>query len=352
MAVEPIHPAPLSPHMPPHNNEAEQSVLGAMLVNPNAIAVVVEASPPTTSTATSHRSIYRAILALYDRGEEVDVVTLSAQLEREGALDQGRRPRLRPHAGRVRPGGGQRRLLRRDRARAERAARRSSGSATRSPSSATSTPATSPRCSTAASRRSSPSSSSAARRSSSPSREVLVRNFEHLDMLQREQGVTGVASRLRGHRPARRAASSAANLIVLAARPGVGKTSLALNMAQHIAVEGKAPVAVFSLEMSAQELGERMMCSAARVSSHKVRTGTLSGDDYAKLVQAAGELEKADDLHRRLGRPQHVRAARQGAPPREQGAARRCSSSTTCSSWWATAAPRTASRRSPTSRAR
>ena len=79
-----------------------------------------------------------------------------------------------------------------------------------------------------------------------------------------------------------------ANLIVLAARPGVGKTSLALNIAQTVAVEGKAPVAIFSLEMSAQELGERMMCSSARVSSHKVRTGSLSVDDYAKLVQAAG----------------------------------------------------------------
>jgi replicative DNA helicase len=84
------------------------------------------------------------------------------------------------------------------------------------------------------------------------------------------------------------------NLIVLAARPGVGKTSLALNIAQNVAQGGKAPVAIFSLEMSAQELGERLMCSAARVSSHKVRTGSLSGDDYAKLVQAAGELEKAD----------------------------------------------------------
>ena len=85
-----------------------------------------------------------------------------------------------------------------------------------------------------------------------------------------------------------------ANLIVLAARPGMGKTSLALNIAQNIAVQGQAPVALFSLEMSARELGERMMCSSARVSSHQVRTGSLSGDDYAKLVQAAGELEKAD----------------------------------------------------------
>jgi len=122
---------------------------------------------------------------------------------------------------------------------------------------------------------------------------VLVHNFEHLDLLQREQGVTGVASGFEGI-DQKTGGFQPANLIVLAARPGVGKTSLALNIAQNVAVDGKAAVAVFSLEMSAHELGERMMCSAARVSSHKVRTGTLSGDDYAKLVQAAGELEKAE----------------------------------------------------------
>ena len=111
--------------------------------------------------------------------------------------------------------------------------------------------------------------------------------------MQKEHGVSGVATGFEGI-DRLTGGFQKANLIVLAARPGVGKTSLALNIAQNVAVDGKAPVAIFSLEMSAQELGERMMCSSARVSSHKVRTGGLSGDDYAKLVQAAGELEKAD----------------------------------------------------------
>jgi len=120
-----------------------------------------------------------------------------------------------------------------------------------------------------------------------------VRNFEYLDAMEKERGVGGIASgfesidRLTG-------GFQRANLIVLAARPGMGKTSLALNIAQNIALHGQAAVAIFSLEMSARELGERLMCSLARVSSHKVRTGALSGDDFAKLVQAAGELEKAD----------------------------------------------------------
>jgi replicative DNA helicase len=292
VAVEPIHPAPVSPHVPPHNNEAEQSVLGAMLVNPNAIAVVLEALSPDDFYRESHRTIYRAILALYDRGEEVDVVTLSAQLEREGVLVKvGGREFVHAlaefvpaaanagyYADIVREQAVLRGLIRVGNEVAELGQ-------THPGDVASLLDLCEQKVFAIQQQRRSQEFQSI--------REVLVRNFERLDMLQREQGVTGVASGFEGI-DQKTGGFQAANLIVLAARPGVGKTSLALNIAQNVAVDGKAPVAVFSLEMSAQELGERMMCSAARVSSHKVRTGTLSGDDYAKLVHAAGELEKAE----------------------------------------------------------
>jgi replicative DNA helicase len=292
VAVEPIHPAPVSPHLPPHNNEAEQSVLGAMLVNPNAIAVVIEALGADDFYRDSHRSIYRAILTLYDRGEEVDVVTLSAQLEREGVLAKvGGREFVHTlaefvpaaanagyYADIVREQAVLRALIRVGNEVAELGYKHPGDVATLLDTCEQKVFAIQQQ------RRSQEFQSI---------KEVLVRNFEYLDMLQREQGVTGVASGFEGI-DRLTGGFQAANLIVLAARPGVGKTSLALNIAQSVAVDGKAPVAVFSLEMSAQELGERMMCSAARVSSHKVRTGTLSGDDYAKLVHAAGELEKAE----------------------------------------------------------
>ena len=290
MAVERLEQQ--TPRLAPHNVEAEQSVLGAMLVNPNAIAVVVEILTADDFYRDSHRLIYRAILTLYDRGQEVDVVTLSAQLERDGVLDKaGGRDFIHTlaefvpaaanaayYAEIVREQSVLRSLIRVGNEVAELGYQHPGD-----------VPELLDRCEQKVfaiqqQRRSQEFQSI---------KDVLVRNFEYLDMLQREQGLTGVPcgfegiDRLTG-------GFQRANLIVLAARPGVGKTSLALNMAQHIAVEGKAPVAVFSLEMSAQELGERMMCSAARVSSHKVRTGSLSGDDYAKLVQAAGELEKAE----------------------------------------------------------
>ena len=117
MAVEPIHAAPASPHLPPHNNDAEQSVLGAMLVNPNAIAVVIETlGARRLLPRVAPRRLPRHPHALRPRrGGRRRHPQRPARPR--GRSRQGRRPGLRPHARRVRPRGGQRRLLRRDRAR-------------------------------------------------------------------------------------------------------------------------------------------------------------------------------------------------------------------------------------------
>lgn len=290
MAVERIEAR--TAHLPPHDLEAEQSVLGAMLINPNAITAVAESLTPEDFYRDTHRLIYRAVLTLYDRGQEVDVVTLGAQLERDGVLERagGREfvhtlaefvpaaANAAHYAGIVREQSVLRSLIRVGNEIAELGYQHPGD-----------TPTLLDTCEQKV------FAIQQARRTTEFQhiRDVLIRNFEHLDAMQRDQGVSGVATGFEGIDKLT-GGFQRANLIVLAARPGVGKTSLALNIAQNVAVEGKAPVAVFSLEMSAQELGERMMCSSARVSSHKLRTGSLSGDDYAKLVQAAGELEKAD----------------------------------------------------------
>ena len=266
--------------------------------------------------------------------------------------------RLRAHAGRVRAGRGQRRALRRASCASRASCARSSAWATRSPSSATSTPAMPATCSTAASRRCSPSSSIAASAEFEHIKQVLVRNFEHLATLRR---------RPRRHRRRHRASRAStrltggfqkANLIVLAARPGVGKTSLALNIAQHIATEGVAPGGGKRAGRHLQPGDERR---GARRTPH-VLLGARQLPQAPHRQPLAGRPRQAGaggrrpregrHLHRRHGRPQHVRAARQGAPPAVQARRSASSSSTTCSSWPATAAPTTASRRSATSRAR
>lgn len=278
--------------VPPHDLEAEQSVLGAMLVNPNAIAAVAELLSPDDFYRDTHRLIYRAALALYDRGEEVDVVTLSAQLERDATLERaGGREFIHTlaefvpaaanaahYAGIVREQSVLRALIRVGNEIAQLGYDR---------------PGDIPTLLDQCEQKVFAIQQQRRVAEFQHIRDVLVRNFEYLDEMEKERGLSGVASGFEGI-DRLTGGFQKANLIVLAARPGMGKTSLALNIAQNVAVQGQVPVAIFSLEMSARELGERMMCSTARVSSHRVRTGNLSGDDYAKLVQAAGELEKAD----------------------------------------------------------
>ncbi len=83
------------------------------------------------------------------------------------------------------------------------------------------------------------------------------------------------------------------NLLILAARPGVGKTSLALNIAQHVAVKAKRQVGFFSLEMSREELVDRLLVGQADIDAWKLKTGKLSEDDFTKLSNAMGELAEA-----------------------------------------------------------
>lgn len=283
-----------TPLLPPHDLEAEQSVLGSLLVNPNAIAAVAEQIAADDFYRDSHRLVYRSVLTLYDRGQEVDVVTVAAQLEREGALERaGGREFIHTlaefvpaaanaahYAAIVREQSVLRSFIRVGNEIAELGYEH--------PGDVSSLLDLCEQKVFAIQQQ---------RRAAEFQhiRDVLVRNFEYLDAIEKERGVSGIASGFEGI-DRLTGGFQRANLIVLAARPGMGKTSLALNIAQNIALRGEAAVAIFSLEMSARELGERMMCSLARVSSQRVRTGGLSGDDFAKLVQAAGELEKADIL--------------------------------------------------------
>jgi replicative DNA helicase len=290
MAVERIETAVT--HLPPHDLEAEQSVLGAMLVNPNAIAAVTESLTAEDFYRDTHRLIYRAMLALTGRGEEVDVVTLSAQLDREGMLERaGGRDFIHTlaefvpaaanavHYGSiVREQSVLRGLIKVGNEIAELGYVH---------------PGTTAELLDRCEQKVFALQQQRRVAEFQHVKQVLVANFEHLEDIQNRKGLSGLATGFDGL-DGYTGGFQKTNLIVLAARPGIGKTSLALNIAHNVGVDEKKPLAIFSLEMSALELGERLMCSSARVSSHKLRTGSLSGDDMAKLVQAAGVLEKAD----------------------------------------------------------
>jgi replicative DNA helicase len=279
-------------HMQPHNLDAEESVLGAMIVSPNALPIAAELLGVEDFYRDTHRLIFSAIRDMYGRGQEVDAVTLSATLEQQGVLERAggksfvhtlveivpAAANVRQYAEIVRENSVLRQLIQVGNEIAELGYEHRDEAATLLD-----------RCEQKVF-----AISQQRRTGDFESLDVLVKaTFELLSKIQEGQGVSGLACGFRdidkktgGFQPS--------NLIVLAARPGVGKTSLALNMAHNIATKGAASVALFSLEMSKEEISERLLCSAARVASHRLRSGDpLPSEEYYKLVTVAGELEKA-----------------------------------------------------------
>ena len=105
------------------------------------------------------------------------------------------------------------------------------------------------------------------------------------------------------------------NLIVLAARPAMGKSALMINIAENAAVDHDKPVALFSLEMSETELAQRFIASQAKLNGDDLRKGRVRQDRWPKVDRGDREARQRAALRRRLERPRHPRAARQGAPP-------------------------------------
>ena len=124
-------------------------------------------------------------------------------------------------------------------------------------------------------------------------KDALELTFEKLEMLyERKSGITGLST---GFPDLDNITSGLqdADLVIIAGRPGMGKTTLALNIAHQIAVEEKMPVAFFSLEMSGEQLAQRLLCSYAEIDAQKLRRGFLSTEDWPKLTHAVGPLSEA-----------------------------------------------------------
>jgi replicative DNA helicase len=282
----------LARHMQPHDLDAEESVLGAMILSPNAIPIVTEIVGPEDFYRDTHRVVFRIIREMYGKGQEVDAVTLSAALEKEGALETvgGKAfvhtlveivpaaANARQYAEIVREASILRQLIRLGNEIAEMGYEH---------------PGDVKDLVDKAEQQVYAISQARLTTDFEQLNAIVKSTFERIDLIKAGVGLTGIPTGFPdidkftgGFQPS--------NLVVLAARPGVGKTSLALNVAHHIGTLGKSSVAIFSLEMSKQEISERMLCSAARVASHRLRSGdTLPNEDYYKLVTVAGELEKA-----------------------------------------------------------
>ena len=278
--------------VPPQNVEAEMAVLGAMLLDREVISQAIEMLKDGFFYKDAHRKIFAAITKLFDENKGVDLITVIEELKRSNALDDVGGPSYVTGLASSVPTSAnfvhyakivkEKMLL-------------------RSLINAVTQIAT--ECYTVshdvddivdkAEQLIFDVSSKKIESRFTPLREIIKNSIETIDNLyQRKEHVTGIATGFRDM-DIKTAGLQPSDLIVVAGRPSMGKSALATCIAEHAAVVEKKPVAFFSLEMSKEQLVQRMLCSHARVDAHKVRTGFLSQADWPRLVSAAGKLSEA-----------------------------------------------------------
>lgn len=277
---------------PPQSVDVEASLLGAVLIDPDAIVKVADIIRPIDFYDDRHRMIYEGALRLYEQQSPIDVLTLSEELKSEGVLKE--------------VGGG---------------------------SYLTQLTNTVPTATNAEQYASIVATKSIRRRLISASNEIaqighdekrtiaelveeaeaklfevsqrhvgndissmemiLADSFDRLDSLHKDKGtIRGIST---GYKDldGKLAGFQKSDLIILAARPSMGKTAMALNLAQNVAIKSDKPVLLFSLEMSKEQLVDRMLASEAGVNSWNLRTGNLSDSDFEKIGHAMGSLSEA-----------------------------------------------------------
>jgi replicative DNA helicase len=284
--------AEAAPIAPPQNLEAEESVLGAMLLSPGAIGAVSEVLDASDFYRESHAKIYRAALALYAKGEPVDAITLVDELEERGELeDVGGRVRLHELAALVPATANAAHYARIVREMATLRGLIAAGQ--QIAQLGWERPGETPLLVDRAEQVVFELSQSRVSTEFSHIEDLLKESFERITALY-EAGadVTGVPS---GFRDLDRLTSGfqPGNLVIVAARPSMGKSALGLCIAANLALRHETPVALFTLEMSKSEVTQRLLCSEAKVESQRLRTGKLAQDDWPRLVAAGDKLMKA-----------------------------------------------------------
>ena len=278
--------------VPPQNLEAEESVLGAMMLSPGAIGAVSEILDASDFYRESHSKIYRAALALYAKGEPVDAITLVDELEERGDLeDVGGRVRIHEIAALVPAAANAGHYARIVRETATlRGLIRAGGEIARL---GWERPGETTDLVDRAEQVVFDLSQSRISTEFSHIEALLKESFERITALY-EAGaeLTGIPS---GYLDLDRLTSGfqPGNLVIVAARPSMGKSALGLGMAANLAVRCETPVALFTLEMSKAEVTQRLMCSEAKVESQRLRNGKLAPDDWPRLTAACDKLAKA-----------------------------------------------------------
>ncbi|MFJ7972915.1 replicative DNA helicase [Psychrobacillus sp. NPDC096389] len=283
---------PLLDRVPPHNQEAEQSVIGAIFLEPQALITAAEIVMPEDFYRVAHQKIFQTMLRLSDQGKAIDVVTVTEELSAKKELeDVGGISYISEIANSVPTAANighyakiveEKSILRRlirvattivedgftredeveallseaERKMMEVANRKNAGDFKHI-------------------------------------KDVLVETYDNIEKLHSQKGeVTGIPT---GFRDLDRitAGFQRNDLIIVAARPSVGKTAFALNVAQNVATKTDENVAIFSLEMGAEQLVMRILCAEGNIDAQVLRTGSLTTEDWRKLTMAMGSLSNA-----------------------------------------------------------
>ncbi|MEH7096445.1 replicative DNA helicase [Neobacillus vireti] len=282
----------LADRMPPQNIEAEQAVLGAIFLEPSALTVASEILIPEDFYRASHQKIFNVMLDLNDQGKAVDLVTVTEELAAAKLIeDIGGVSYLSELSGSVPTAANieyyariveEKSLLRRLIRTATNIA--SDGYSREDEVEALLSEAEK-------------SIMEVAQRKNAGAfhniKDVLVRTYDNIEEMHNRVGeITGISTGF-AELDRMTAGFQRNDLIIVGARPSVGKTAFALNIAANVATKTGENVAIFSLEMGAEQLVMRMLCSEGNIDAQRLRTGSLTDDDWGKLTMAMGSLSNS-----------------------------------------------------------
>lgn len=282
----------LSVRIPPHSTDAEESVLGALLLDRDAIIAVAEFLRPEHFYGERNRLIFESMLELYEERTPIDVLTVSERLKRKKTLKElggvGTLAELAnkvPTAAHVEHYG---KIVK------DQATKRSlMNAASRLVDLSLDERLAADELLDKAESEVFSITQRHLAKSFTSVKSALADSFDRLDELHKlDSGLRGVPTGFTDLDNLL-AGLQRSNLVILAARPGVGKTTMAMNIAHNLAVNYKKPVGVFSLEMSREELVDRLLVAQADIDAWRLKTGKLSEDDFAALSNAMGVLAEA-----------------------------------------------------------
>ena len=278
--------------IPPHDIEAEQAVLGSMLTDQDAVIDAIEALKPEDFYRDDNKYVYEAIVNLYNRGEPIDIITVKSELtaiqkfEAIGGIEY--LATLPDKVPLVANSGKYIKIVE------EKALLRKLIKATDEIQSLSYEQSEeTDNIMEHAEKKIFDIMQGKSQKGYSTLKEVLVESFAEIEKLyNQKEPITGIPTGF-SDLDNKTAGLHNSDLILVAARPAMGKSAFALNIATNAAINANVPVVIFNLEMSKSQLVNRMICSEAMVDSNKIRTGKMDEEDWVKLATALGPLSEA-----------------------------------------------------------